>query len=56
MARRLGGQHAGEVLADQEPGDADVAAEEAVLDRDDPHVVAAERSTSGPSTARRSSR
>ena len=46
MARRLGGQGAGQVLAHHEPGHADVAAEELVLDRDHAHVVAA-AATSG---------
>ena len=52
MARGLVGQDPGEVLAHQQAGDADVAAEEAVLDRHDPHVVAARaRPSSGASTA-----
>ena len=41
VALGLGGEHPGEVLPDQQPGDADVAAEEPVLDGDDPDVVAA---------------
>ena len=50
VAGGLGGQHAGEVLADHQPGDAGVAAEELVAHRQHAHVVATESSTSGPST------
>ena len=42
MTLRFVAQHARDVLADQQPGHADVAAEVLVVDRDDPHVVAPE--------------
>ena len=42
VASRLVGEHAGEILADHQAGDADVAAEELVAHRHDAHVVAAE--------------
>ena len=50
VALGLGGQRAGEVLPHQQAGDAGGAAEELVVDRDEPHVGATETPSSGSST------